>query len=331
MAIEPGTTPGTVPYGTGVTKGGDAYVNIPVSTVAGVNGLAPALSVDYSDGRGRQRAAEDAPGDLLGYGWRVGGFSAIRRCVRDTADGDGISLDGTDRLCIDGERLVLVGGDHLRPGAAYRTLRESYARIAVRGTAAAPWFEVQLPDGGVREYGRTDDARLDFATLVVDGHVAAEAPLLWSVNRETDAFGNTMTYEYVNAFASFSFGDATASSLLGRVYQVFLLHVNHAFKSNVHSLRQSHVNLVFPLGVPIAACAHRRCGRAPAGGEDARRTDVGGVHVGDADGGSMRMPGAKTANRGHSRGHRRRPRSLPNRLADTARMSRASRKESRPA
>ena len=197
VLIGPGTTPGTVPYDTGVTKGGDAYVNIPVSAVAGVNGLAPALSIDYSDARERQRATEDAPGDLLGYGWRVGGLSAIRRCVRHTADTDGISLDGTDRLCIDGERLVLVGGTRLQPGARYRTLRESYARITVRGTAAAPWFEVETPDGGVREYGRTDDSRLDFTTFVVDGRAVGRVPLLWSVNRETDAFGNAMTYGYL--------------------------------------------------------------------------------------------------------------------------------------
>ena len=30
---------------------------------------------------------------------------------------------------------------------------------------------------------------------------------------------------------------------------MFLLHVNHAFKSNVYSAHQSHVNLVFLLGV----------------------------------------------------------------------------------
>ena len=202
VLIEPGTTPGTVPYGTGVTKGGDAYVNIPVSAVAGVNGLAPALSIDYSDARERQRATEDAPGDLLGYGWRVGGLSAIRRCVRDTADTDGIGLDGTDRLCIDGEPLVLVEGTHLQPDAEYRTLRESYARITVRGTAAAPWFEVETPDGGVREYGRTDDSRLDFTTFVVAGRAVERVPLLWSVNRETDAFGNAMTYGYLEDEAS---------------------------------------------------------------------------------------------------------------------------------
>ena len=92
---------------------------------------------------------------------------------------------------------MLVGGTRLQPGARYRTLRESYARITVRGTAAAPWFEVETPDGGVREYGRTDDSRLDFTTFVVDGRAVGRVPLLWSVNRETDAFGNAMTYEYL--------------------------------------------------------------------------------------------------------------------------------------
>ena len=188
---ETATTAGGMPYGTGVTKGGGAYVNIPVAVVPGVNGLQPALSIDYSDGRERQRADEEAPGDILGYGWRIGGLSAIRRCVRNTADADGISLDATDGLCIDGEPLVRTTGIHLRPGANYRTLRESHARITVKGTVASPWFEVALPDGRVREYGNTGDSELRFPRPA-----SASAPLLWSINKETDAFGNEMAFEY---------------------------------------------------------------------------------------------------------------------------------------
>ena len=188
---ETATAAGGMPYGTGVTKGGDAYVNIPVAVVPGVNGLQPALSIDYSDGRERQRADEEAPGDILGYGWRIGGLSAIRRCVRNTADADGISLDATDGLCIDGEPLVRTTGIHLRPGANYRTLRESHARITVKGTVASPWFEVALPDGRVREYGNTGDSELRFPRPA-----SASVPLLWSINKETDAFGNEMAFEY---------------------------------------------------------------------------------------------------------------------------------------
>ena len=194
--VETGTAVGGMPYDTGVTKGGDAYVNIPVAVVPGVNGLQPALSIDYSDGRERQRADEEAPGDILGYGWRIGGLSAIRRCVRNTTDTNGISLDGTDGLCIDGEPLVRTSGTHLQAGAKYRTLRESHARITVKqGTGESAWFEVELPDGRVREYGRTDDSELRFAVL--SGAVRTRTvPLLWSINKETDAFGNEMRYEY---------------------------------------------------------------------------------------------------------------------------------------
>ena len=186
---------GAMDYQTGVTRGGDAYINIPVTVVPGVNGLAPHLSIDYSDGRERQRADEDVPGDLLGYGWRIGGLSAIRRCVRGADDSDGISLDASDKLCIDGEPLVLVGGTHLAVGAKYRTLRESFTRIEIKGEADAFWFRVELPDGRVREYGRTPDSELKFASFR-SGTWTYTVPILWSMNRETDAFGNTMRYEY---------------------------------------------------------------------------------------------------------------------------------------
>ena len=193
--VESANAVGGMAYETGVTKGGDAFINIPVSVVPGVNGMQPMLSIDYSDGRERQRADAEAPGDLLGYGWRIGGLSTIRRCVRHSADSDGISLDSTDGLCLDGEPLVLVSGKHLQPGATYRTLRESFMRVGAQGTTGTVWFKVELADGRVREYGRTPDSELRFET--VSGEVPNETvPVLWSVNKATDAFGNQMTYEY---------------------------------------------------------------------------------------------------------------------------------------
>ena len=196
------TGAGGMSYETGVTKGGDGYVNVPVAPVPGVNGLQPALSFDYSDGRERQRVARELPGDILGYGWRLSGFSAIRRCVRHQRGNRGISLDDTDGLCLDGEPLVLIDGTHLHPGAEYRTLRESFAKIVVKpGDAAgeAPWFEARLPDGTVREYGRTPESSLRFLTLTTRGNRQTRqfsVPFLWSIGKETDAFGNEMRHEY---------------------------------------------------------------------------------------------------------------------------------------
>lgn len=186
---ETNTVPGSLPYDTGVTKGGDAYVNIPIAPAPGVNGLAPRLSIDYSGGRERQRVDEELPGDILGYGWRIGGFSAISRCSKNKAKDD-VTLG----LCLDGEPLVMVSGDRLAPGAEYRTYRESYVKIVVKGTVAEPWFEAKLPDGATREYGSTEDSRLRHTAS--GGLTLLAQTLLWSVSRETDAFGNAMTYRY---------------------------------------------------------------------------------------------------------------------------------------
>ena len=203
------TEPGTLPYVAGVTRGGDAYVNVPILPAPGVNGLMPILSISYGGGRERQRVNESLPGDVLGYGWQVGGLSAIRRCVKNQPSTATVDLTNTSHsLCLDGEPLVLVSGIHLNDGAEYRTLRESFVKITLKieerfddGTPdiTSSWFEVQTPDGMKLEYGRTEDSRLRYISeLTVQGvaYSYPSLPYLWSVNRETDAYGNTMDYEY---------------------------------------------------------------------------------------------------------------------------------------
>ncbi len=191
-------TPGNLPYRSGVTKGGDAYVNVPIAPVPGVNGLAPRLSIDYSGGRERHRSDQELPADMIGYGWRVGGFSTIRRCVKGTGDSDGISFNSDDALCLDGEPLTKISGTHLQAPAEYRAARESFAKVVLKDSATGDWFEVHLPDGTVREYGRTADSQLWKPARVASGTEAAQpaAAFLWSINKQTDAFGNVMTYKY---------------------------------------------------------------------------------------------------------------------------------------
>ena len=189
--IQAANATGNIPYQTGVTKGGDGYIHIPLVPVPGVNGLQPRLSFDYSGGRDRQRVDKKLPGDILGYGWHVGGFSAIRWCVTNQARTQ-IAFTRDDNLCLDGEPLVLAEGTHLNYGAEYRTLRDTYAKIVLRrsDTPSTGWFEARMPDGTVREYGRTADSNL------VHADANGRRTFVWSVNKETDAFGNEMTYEY---------------------------------------------------------------------------------------------------------------------------------------
>ena len=186
------TVPGNLPYDLGVTKGGDAYVNIPIQPAPGVGGLEPRLSIDYGGGRERQRLDSHQPADLLGYGWRVGGLSAIHRCVKNRAGANTITFTSRDGLCLDGEPLLLISGTALANGAQYRTYRESFAKVVAKGAGEALWFEAKLPDGSTRQYGNTADSRLLFRHPANTGG----DNLIWSLNRHTDSFGNAVTYDY---------------------------------------------------------------------------------------------------------------------------------------
>ncbi|MDE0223711.1 MAG: Ig-like domain-containing protein [Gammaproteobacteria bacterium] len=191
--------PGNLPYSAGVTKGGDAYVTVPIEPAPGVNGFVPRLAINYGGGRERQRDTESLPGDTLGYGWHLSGFSSVRRCAKNQAGNAAVRMTSTDSLCLDGEPLVLKSGTHFAENAEYRTLRESYRKIVLKGAGFNTWFEITGPDGTVSEYGRTADSRLRNVEYVeVDGISSPvfTAPFLWSVNRQTDAFGNTMVYAY---------------------------------------------------------------------------------------------------------------------------------------
>ena len=191
--------PGNLPHSAGVTKGGDAYVTVPIEPAPGVNGFVPRLAINYGGGRERQRDTESLPGDTLGYGWHLSGFSTVRRCVKHQEGNAAVRMTNADSLCLDGEPLVLRSGTHFAENAEYRTLRESYRKIVLKGSGADIWFEVTGPDGTVSEYGRTADSRLRNVEYVdVDGALEPvfTGPFLWSVNKQTGAFGNTIIYAY---------------------------------------------------------------------------------------------------------------------------------------
>ncbi|TQV78840.1 hypothetical protein FKG94_12530 [Exilibacterium tricleocarpae] len=191
VTIAPTDEAGSLAYQAAVTGSGDAIVNIPIHTAPGVNGVEPGLSLAYNSGRARQQVTESLPEDVLGYGWRLSGFSQIRRCVIHRSDADIVQLTDDDAICLDGEPLVLVGGSHWQPGALYRTLRDRFIRIELKGTAAAPWFEVTNTSGAVSQYGATANARIN----VVDSR-GESAYFSWQRNRVTDVFGNRITYRY---------------------------------------------------------------------------------------------------------------------------------------
>jgi len=222
-AIQTGIIAGNLPYQTGVTKGGNGYITVPLAVVPGVNGLQPNLGIVYNSGRERQQIDDVLPGDTLGYGFSISGISSIRRCVKNQPNAIQVEVynTSTDRLCLNGEPLVLVAGTgYWSDDAEYRTLRESYHRVYRKGTGFADvWFEVHSPDGSILEFGNTEDSRVK-ALRIQDlpqgqGQIVYQTlPYFWSINRQVDAFGNEIGYTYykdeyagVNHPATITYGD----------------------------------------------------------------------------------------------------------------------------
>ena len=85
---------------------GDAVVVVPIDMIPGVDGFKPTLYFEYDSGRGIDRLEQSLPEDSMGYGWRVGGLSQIRRCVVGQPQSNSINLTNSDSLCLDGMPLA---------------------------------------------------------------------------------------------------------------------------------------------------------------------------------------------------------------------------------
>ncbi|MBL8299418.1 MAG: VCBS repeat-containing protein [Rhodanobacteraceae bacterium] len=193
--------------GDAMAEGGAATYSIPLTVPPGRKGMQPSLSLSYSSRSGAGTA---------GMGWSLSGLSSIHRCPR-TPEQDGESRavrgDGSDRLCLDGMRLLVVNASTLAPvvgqagyggnGAVYRTEIDSFVRVTQFGAAlsgAGSCFKVETKSGVVRYYGGTQNgSSCSSDAVVVPG--GATAPLSWMLRRESDPLGNSVTYNYATQAA----------------------------------------------------------------------------------------------------------------------------------
>lgn len=178
QAVLAGRTPGSF----SVTDGGAASYSIPIEIPPGTNGMAPNLALAYSS---------QGENGLFGVGWGLEGLSVIHRCPKTlAADGfnGSVRLDGSDEFCLDGDRLVLVGGTHGQSGAEYRGEKEIWSRVIVEGTVGGGplSFRVWTKAGRILEYGTSPDSRLENSSTVES----------WHLNKVSDRFGNYYTISY---------------------------------------------------------------------------------------------------------------------------------------
>src|SRR5271165_1986632 len=166
----------------GVSSGAPRYsYSVPVPP--GIRNYQPSVTVEHSMG---------APNGPLGYGWALNGISAVTRCPA-YIDLDGysgnISYTGTDKLCLNGQRLVQINssgtplygpssndalGSNSTSYLEFRTEVDSYTRVRSYGyadgsTAASgpAWFRIWCKDGQILDFGASPNVNtLDNALIV---------------------------------------------------------------------------------------------------------------------------------------------------------------------
>jgi len=173
----------TAPIGTtsgsfSVTPTGAATYSIPITVPPGTNAMAPKFSLNYTSQGGN---------GLLGIGWLIDGLSVIHRCAPTLAvDGvkGGVDYSSNDRYCVDGQRLISIGGSE------YRTQHESWNKITAFGTAGSgpASFIVKTKNGMTMEYGMTIDSRIE-----AQGRTDVR---IWALNKIQDQNGNYLTISY---------------------------------------------------------------------------------------------------------------------------------------
>lgn len=184
---------GTLPGNLGVNPSGAATYGIDIVAPPGTAGLQPALSINYNS------AGTNGP---LGLGWSLGGLSSIHRCGKTIAQ-DGvnnrIAFETSDRLCLDGQRLVLVNlplsdANYWAATAEYRTEIDSFTRVTTSMTNDRRSFKAEQKDGKVVWYGSTPGSYVN--AVVALNMPAKSGAQSWAIASITDRIGNHITFEY---------------------------------------------------------------------------------------------------------------------------------------
>jgi hypothetical protein len=202
---------------------GEAVYKIPIFTSPGTAGMVPNISLVYNNTNG------DGP---MGSGWAIAGLSIIHRVPQNFYHEGriaGVDLDTTDRLALDGNRLILVSGGYGQDQSLYRTELETFTKVTANGSSGtgSSWFKAETKDGRTIEYGNTVDSRVEANGV--------STVYLWRINKVTDKFGNYIkfTYNEVNGESYISRIDYTGSGATQEPYNCLKFYYGQ--RSDVNS------------------------------------------------------------------------------------------------
>ncbi|MET3109165.1 YD repeat-containing protein, partial [Oxalobacteraceae bacterium GrIS 2.11] len=189
---------GSLPGSLSATVSGNAAYSIPLALPPGVGGVMPNLELDYNSGGGN---------GMLGMGWSLGGMSSIHRCGKTIAQDNvtsGVNFTNTDRLCLDGSRLILLSTgtgatgnpdvDYWTVGATYSTEIANFSRITSYTGSKGLAFKVESKSGRILNYGDLGDGT---SYIAAQGRADGKA-IVWSLGQVQDLSGNFYTISYVD-------------------------------------------------------------------------------------------------------------------------------------
>lgn len=192
----------SIPDKVEVSTTGAATYSIPLEMPPGTNGFQPSLLINYNSQSGY---------GMLGIGWNIAGLSKIERGSKnfyhdETVKRNSITFTDEDQLYLDGQRLILLSGQHFREGAVYGFEVENYARVTIKKALlksenkSYTYFELKTLDGKVFNYGLgnssiVSDSKSHYSNFPYKG--AADA-ICWKLSSAKDIDGNEISYIYSN-------------------------------------------------------------------------------------------------------------------------------------
>lgn len=230
----------------GISSSGSPGYSYAIGVPPGIGGMGPNIGLAYSGG------GVNGP---VGHGWSVQGISAITRCPSTVVvDGTAgaVMFMPTDRLCLDGQRLIQVSSTGVAVAATsddaagivgggyreFRTEKDMFARIRAYGVARNPDgsssftnpdgtidtngngpgnFKVWTKSGQIYEYG-TQLITISGGTADEDRQAIIRAQgqravAVWAAHRISDVVGNYINFKYTQG--DVSWGSSTISTNAG--------------------------------------------------------------------------------------------------------------------
>lgn len=199
-----------------VDESGNANYSVPIQVTPGVAGMVPKIALAYNS---------RIPAGVMGPGWAIEGTSQIARCRQTRESGD--FMDGTtpidgnpspinftnsDRLCLDGIRLLVTSGTYWSGSAVYSPENDPFTRITTDSFS----FTVQRKDGTTSTYGDTAVSPNSRPAISVG---FSAVPVGWYLSRVRDTVGNYINYLYDNqpGAATHPFAAGAMETVLARV------------------------------------------------------------------------------------------------------------------